>query len=222
MESREQQLKTPRAAGAAGVVFALLLTAAIVLVRVGLPQGADDVNAAVSPEAKKAVSAALGIVPFAGIFFLWFMGALRSLTGEREDKFIATVFLGSGLLFVASLFGAAAAAGGVLDTGRSSGQQSGVFGQHFAYTLMTTYAMRMAAVFTFATSAIGRRLGVLPRQLTVLGYIAGLILLFAGPSVPWSELVFPFWALMVSLYILRVGFRIQPDPDAGPDPVNAT
>lgn len=213
MESREEHLKTPRAAGVAGVVFALLLTAAIVLVRLGLPQGAADVTAAVGPEAQKAVSAALGIVPFAGLFFLWFMGALRSLAGEREDKFIATVFLGSGLLFVASLFGAAAAAGGVLETGRAGGQQSGFFGQHFAYTLMTTYAMRMAAVFTFTTSAIGRRLGVLPRPLTVLGYVAGLILLVAGPSVPWSELVFPFWALVVSLHIIRVGFRPAPEPD---------
>lgn len=43
---------------------------------------------------------ALGLVPFAGIAFLWFIGVLRDRVGVAEDRFFATVFLGSGLLFV--------------------------------------------------------------------------------------------------------------------------
>ena len=46
----------------------------------------------------------LYLVPFAGIAFLWFIGVVRDRIGEREDKFFATVFFGSGLLFVAMLF----------------------------------------------------------------------------------------------------------------------
>jgi hypothetical protein len=40
----------------------------------------------------------------AGIAFLWFIGVIRDHLGDREDRFFATVFLGSGLLFVAMLF----------------------------------------------------------------------------------------------------------------------
>jgi hypothetical protein len=62
-------------------------------------------------------------------------------------------------------------------------------------------------VFVFTTSTISHRLGVLPRPLAVLGYLAGLVLLVAGSSLPWSELVFPAWALAVSLHLLRAGLR---------------
>ncbi|MFE2515911.1 hypothetical protein [Streptomyces mirabilis] len=199
MKPRDERLRTPRAAGLAGTVFAVLLAAAIVLVRIAIPAG-NAADATVAPNERWAVRTALEILPFAGIFFLWFMGALRARVGDAEDRFIATVFMGSGLVYVATMFAAGAAAGSVLS------QPSG-FGRHFAYTLMTTYALRMAAVFVFTTSTIGHRLGVLPRPLAVLGYLAGLVLLVAGSSLPWSELVFPAWALVVSLHLLRVGLR---------------
>ncbi|MET9885682.1 hypothetical protein ABZZ20_21600 [Streptomyces sp. NPDC006430] len=199
---REESLSTPKAAGLAGVAFALLLAAAIVLVRIALPEGAAGAQVEIAPGRRGALTTALELVPFAGIAFLWFMGALREHTGEAEDRFVTTVFLGSGLVFVASLFGAVAAAGTVLANGESTG-----FGRHFAYTLLTTYAMRMAAVFVLATSNIGRKLGVLPKPLTVVGYLTALVLLTVASSVPWSELIFPGWALLVSLYILNVAFR---------------
>ncbi|GHB82682.1 hypothetical protein GCM10010347_62000 [Streptomyces cirratus] len=182
----------------AGIVFAVLLGAAIVLARLGLPEGAGSSTVALDAGQRGELSTAVELVPFAGIAFLWFMGAVRAHTGEAEDRFVATVFLGSGLVFVASLFGAAAAAGTVL-----SAHQPQDFGRHFAYELLTTYGMRMAAVFVFATSTIGRKLGVFPRALSLAGIVAGLVLLVVGSSVPWSELVFPAWALLISLYILR-------------------
>ncbi|MFI7412000.1 hypothetical protein ACIBU0_25360 [Streptomyces sp. NPDC049627] len=198
MEPKDKRLATPWAAGVAGVVFAVLMATAIVLVRIALPDGGDDVS--VDAGRRGAVRTALELLPFAGIAFLWFMGALREQAGEGEDRFVSTVFLGSGLVFVATLFGAAAAAGTVLD---ESGQQGSPFGRDFAYALLTTYAMRMAAVFVLTTSTLGRRLGVLPRPLVVLGYLAGLTLLVVGSNVAWSELVFPAWALILSLNILR-------------------
>ncbi|MFJ8076947.1 hypothetical protein ACIQ7Q_24140 [Streptomyces sp. NPDC096176] len=198
MEQKHERLGTPRAAGIAGVVFAILMAAAIVLVRLALPGGAGGDEVAVDAGQRRAVQTALELLPFAGIAFLWFMGALRDQAGEGEDRFISTVFLGSGLVFVATLFGSAAAAGTVLD----ESQQHSAFGRHFAYTMMTTYAMRMAAVFIFTTSTIGRRLGVFPRPLVILGYLAGLTLLVVGANLPWAELVFPAWALIVSLHIL--------------------
>ncbi|MFB6821768.1 hypothetical protein ACFCXA_09280 [Streptomyces virginiae] len=198
MSPTTDRLDTPRAAGMAGIAFALLLGAAIVLMRIAVPSG-NAADVPVDPDKRWAVQVALEIVPFAGIFFLWFMGALRAHTGSAEDRFVATVFLGSGFVFVATLFASAAAAGTVLAEGTPSD-----FGRHYAYTLLATYAMRMAAVFVLATSTIGRMLGVFPRPLALLGTVVGLVLLVVGSGVPWSELVFPAWALIVSLYVLRV------------------
>ena len=55
---------------------------------------------------RKAVVVALNLLPFAGIAFLWFIGVVRDRIGEGEDRFFATVFLGSGLLFVAMMMSA--------------------------------------------------------------------------------------------------------------------
>ncbi|MFE7095488.1 hypothetical protein [Streptomyces erythrochromogenes] len=209
MEPTTDRLKTPRAAGMAGVAFALLLGAAIVLMRISIPGDAAD--ATIDQDRRWAVQLALQIVPFAGIFFLWFMGALRAHTGAAEDRFIATVFLGSGFVFVATLFAAAAAAGTVLNEETPSD-----FGRHYAYTLLATYAMRMAAVFVLATSMIGRTLGVFPRPLALLGTLVGLILIVVGSGVPWSEMLFPAWALVISLYILRVRRTAAPADGSGP------
>jgi hypothetical protein len=199
------------------VLFALLLAAAIVLVRLGIPEGAGAITAEGFTDSarRSAVRAALSLVPFAGIFFLWFVGVVRAHVGAAEDRFLATVLLGSGLVFVAAMFGAAAAAAAVLATAHPAGSAPALpawdFGRNFAYTLMTGYAMRMAAVFTCCLSVIGQRLGVLPRWLTVLGYLTALTLLVAASNVSWAELVFPAWALVLSTYILVVSGRPRPE-----------
>ncbi|MFJ8014726.1 hypothetical protein [Streptomyces sp. NPDC096339] len=197
------RLSTPRAAGAAGVAFAVLLAAAMVLMRLAVPSG-DGAAEPVPAGNRWAVRLALEIVPFAGIAFLWFMGALRSHVGQAEDKFFSTVFLGSGFICAATLFVAAAAAGTVLAEDNPSD-----FGRHYAYTILATYSMRMAAVFVLSTAMIGRRLGVFPRPLIAVSTLAGLVLLVIGSSVPWSELVFPAWALVFSVHILRIRARLR-------------
>ncbi|MFE6754157.1 hypothetical protein ACFVDQ_11190 [Streptomyces sp. NPDC057684] len=212
MERKHERLATPWAAGVAGVVFAVLMAAAIVLMRIALPGGNGGADVTVDAGQRSAVRTALELLPFAGIAFLWFMGALREQAGEGEDRFFSTVFLGSGLVFVATLFGAAAAAGTVIE----ESQQHPPFGRQFAYVLLTTYAMRMAAVFIITTSTIGRRHGSLPRPLVAVGYLAGLVLLVVGSNVPWSELVFPAWALLVSLNILRDRRPARSQPATSP------
>ena len=95
-------LRTPRAAAFAGIIFSVLMITALVLLRVSAPAHPADAGAWLTdPQRRAAVAIALNLVPFAGIAFLWFIGVLRDRIGEREDRFFATVFLGSGLLFVA-------------------------------------------------------------------------------------------------------------------------
>ena len=108
-------LKTPRAAALAGIVFSVLLIASLVLLRLATPAKADQPGSWLTDSARRAaVATALNLVPFAGIAFLWFLGVLRDRIGDREDRFFATVFLGSGLLFVGMLFVAAAVGGGII------------------------------------------------------------------------------------------------------------
>jgi len=109
------RLRTPRAAAVAGILFSLLLGLAITLINVSAPSHpARAGDWLTDPARRAAIAVALNLVPFAGIAFLWFIGVVRDRIGQREDRFFASVFLGSGLLFVAMLFAAAAFAGGLI------------------------------------------------------------------------------------------------------------
>jgi hypothetical protein len=206
-------LRTPRAAASAGIAFSLLLGTSLVIIRLAIPSNPSEAGAWLSdPTRRNEVIFALNLVPFAGIAFLWFIGVVRDRMGQREDRFFASVFLGSGLIFVAMLFVSTAFAGGLAATAAvapTSQFTSSVwrFGGEVTNTLVTTYAMRMAAVFTISTATISLRLAIMPRWLGRLGYaIAALLLVIAG-SVAWAELLFPFWVLLVSIHTLLVSLR---------------
>ena len=121
------------------------------------------------------MAVALNLVPFAGIAFLWFVGVLRDRIGEREDRFFATVFLGSGLLFVAMIFVAAAVGGAVIAAAAVSSQLPGAgtlaLSRNITNGLLNVYAMRMAAVFTLTTVTIARRTQIVSRWLTIAGIV---------------------------------------------------
>jgi hypothetical protein len=97
------ELKARRAGAIAGILFSILLIVSIVLIRLSVPDNPEDPGVWLSHSAKS-VGLALDILPFAGIAFLWFMGVLRDRMGSHEDRFLATVFLGGGLLFLAITF----------------------------------------------------------------------------------------------------------------------
>src|SRR3984893_6364923 len=107
------RLKTPKAAAIAGIIFSVLLIAILWLLRRSVPADPLDSGAWIATQSG-AVIVALNLVPFAGVAFLWFIGVLRDRLGELEDRFFATVYLGSALLFLAMLFVAASIAGAVM------------------------------------------------------------------------------------------------------------
>ena len=203
-------LRTPRAAAVAGIIFSVLLTAALVLLRVSVPAHPAVPGLWLTDSHHRAeVAIALNLVPFAGIAFLWFIGVLRDRIGEREDRFFATVFLGSGLLFVAMIFVAAAIAGGLIAADSSSPPGGGTLAlsRIVTATLVNVYAMRMAAVFTLTTVTIARRTEIVSRWLTVAGLVSALVLLIGVGFSPWVELLFPAWILALSIDILVAGLR---------------
>jgi hypothetical protein len=208
-------LRTPRAAAVAGIIFSVLLIAALVLLRLSVPANAGVPGSWLTNHGRRtAVDVALSLVPFAGIAFLWFIGVLRDRIGRREDRFFGTVFLGSGLLFVAMLFVTAAVAGGLLAAASASSSPLGsdvlALGRDVTGLLLNVYSMRMAAVFTLTTVTIARRTEIVSRWLTVAGVVTALVLLIAVSFSDWVELLFPAWILALSLDILLAGRKVAP------------
>src|ERR1700689_1405169 len=160
-------LRTPRAAAFAGIVFSVLLITALVLLRLSVPANSSVAGGWLTDSGKRtAVAIGLNLIPFAGIAFLWFIGVIRDRIGAHEDRFFATVFLGSGLLFVGMLFVAAAVAGGLIAGIASSGSPGAgtlALGRNVTSILLNVYTMRMAAVFTLTTVTIARRTEVVSR-----------------------------------------------------------
>lgn len=197
-----QGLTTPRIAAIAGVIFSVLTSASLVIIRIAASKAAAD-----QEQWLNGVQLAVDMVPFAGIAFLWFLGVLRDQLGEREDQFFATVFLGSGLIFVATMFGAAAALTstvGIVTASPTGAPNREIydFGLRMSSLLMQVFAMKMAAVFIFSTCTMGLRTGFLPRWLALLGFVCGGALVLVMKNWLWIELVFPMWILLVSLWIL--------------------
>src|SRR6476660_4441845 len=153
-----RELRTPRAAAIAGVVFSLLLGVSLVLIRISVPADPSDARRWLADSGRRhVVQVAVSLVPFAGIAFHWFIGVVRDRLGDREDRFFATVFLGSGLLFVAMLFAAAAVVGGILAT-FALDQDAFVnsitfhFARSVAYNIINIYAAKVAGAFLISTS----------------------------------------------------------------------
>ena len=162
----------------------------------------------------RTVVLALNLVPFAGIAFLWFIGVLRDRLAQREDQFFATVFFGSGVLFLAMLFVAAATIGAIIlafvDQPKEQADSATFrFSRAFVYDLVNIYMIKIAAVFMISTSTVAVYTGFAPRWIALLGYGLALILLFGSYYIAWSFVVFPFWVLLLSAYILIDNLRRQ-------------
>jgi len=204
-------LKTPRAAAIAGMLFSVLLATTLVLLHISVP--------AVSPEMKewsassaRTVVVALNLVPFAGIAFLWFIGVMRDRLGMYEDRFFATVFFGSGILFLAMFFAASAVAGAmilVLNVAPKLMIESGAyaFGRAITAQIMNVFALKMAGVFMISTATLAMRTHVLPRWITLPGYALAALLLLSSRFADWLPLAFPLWVFVLSLYILVENLR---------------
>jgi hypothetical protein len=145
-----RRLSTPRAAAWAGVLFAMLFGFGLVLVRLSIP--ADPLAEPTwIVEGSGPLRLALTVMPLSGLAFLWFVGVVRDRLGDFEDRFLATVFLGSGLLFLAMTFVSMAIAGGILASASDPGQPYDLAVLRFSRATMlqisNVYALRMAAAF---------------------------------------------------------------------------
>ena len=202
-----ETLRTPKAAAIAGMLFSLLTVAVFWLLWNSVPADPQEPGLWLTTNSN-AVALGLNLVPFAGIAFLWFIGVLRDRLGDREDRFFATVFFGSGILFLGMLFAAAAMVGAILITFGTQPKEllnSATF--HFArataQTIMHIYMIKMAAVFMITASTLAIYIRFVPRWLALLGYLLALLLLFGSYYIRWSFFLFPLWVFLMSIQILK-------------------
>jgi len=207
-------LRTPKAAAIAGVVYSVLLAIIFWLFRASVPADPQESGAWLATHTRS-VTLAINLVPFAGIAFLWFFGVLRDRLGDSEDRFFATIFFGSALLFLAALFIATAIIGAIIwafvaNPTEMMNSATFHFGRAAAYGLINIYAIKMAGVFMASMSVVGIRTGFTSRWLSYLGLTLALFLLLGSAYVSWSILVFPFWAFLVSIRILLENLSFMP------------
>jgi hypothetical protein len=206
-----RRLTTPRAAAIAGILFGVLFTTSLILLRSAIP---TDPNSGIEwiERGASRISIALELMPFAGIAFLWFIGVVRDRLGRFEDQFFSTVFFGSGLLFLAMVFVSVAIAGGMiawykLNLGITLDSQVIYFGRSLMVQFSNVYALRMAGVFMISLGTIWLRTGLIPRWLVVLTYLlAGTLLIIINLSI-WITLIFPVWVIIISVETMILKYR---------------
>jgi hypothetical protein len=196
-----------------GVVHAVLFLLAFVLLA-GAP-GPESTNVEIIAYYSSSAGSlpslvGLYIMPFAVIAFMWFIVALRmweAFSVQRENLLFSNLQLVSGILYVAML-SVGAAAQGVLaaSTTFNSGPIDPELARQFPLygsTVNIVFGVRMAAIFVFTTSNIGRTAGVLPRWFANLGFAVGVFMLLSVTLNEALVLVFPTW--LVSLSAILIG-----------------
>ncbi|MDH4277052.1 MAG: hypothetical protein OEW83_03090 [Acidimicrobiia bacterium] len=205
-----QRARTIEAAAIAGVAYSLLTVVALI----GLSRfpdidlGQEGLTAWYDDDANQGwLIASLSLASIGSIAFLWFVAVIRRRLGDLEDRFFATVFLSSGIVYVAVwLIGAGALAAPAvamtqLDaatvTPASASLAGGIGG-----SMILVVAPRLQAVFIFSTSTVILRSRVLPSWLAIVGYISGIVL-FVVPLVAQPVgLMFPAWVFIVSVVLM--------------------
>ncbi|PSB14318.1 hypothetical protein C7B76_16655 [filamentous cyanobacterium CCP2] len=222
MKQKDPPLPTsvtaPKAAAIAGIVFSILLIISFILFLTSLPANLQDEGRWLSTQGNT-ILLGLNLVPFAGIAFLWFMGVVRDRLRSHEDRFISTVFIGSGLLFLALLFSVAALTGAIVLLYQSQADPSVTsnfynFSQLLTSGILNTYMLKMAGVFMMSTSTLFLRAKAIPKWMGFLGYgLAAIMLLRIShlDRLGWVSLSFPLWVLLISIYLLMDSYRRKPD-----------
>ena len=212
-----RRLTTPRAAAIAGILFGLLYSTAYVIIQITLPEILTD-EPDISESAAQTITFGLSLLPFAGIAFLWFMAVMRDKLGYVEDQFFSTLFLGSGLLYMALTFAASAIGGGMLaaytiDPDLVSGSDGWLVAQQITNRINTIYAVRMAGMFMIVLGTIWVRTEIMPRWLAFITFGLALVLLISIGFTHWVTLVFPAWVFLISVYLLYLLFLVRKESE---------
>ena len=146
----------------------------------------------------------------------WFVAVIRRRIGEREDKFFATVFFGSGILLTAvMLVGAAAIASAAVTVDLADGQVPDVHVLSaltgLGKTLLILVMVRVQAVFIVSASTLALRTSAFNRWLSYLGYAIAFLMFFMPLVIETLRLGFPIWVAILSIALLIRKDDLIPD-----------
>ena len=203
-------IRSIEAAAFAGLVFAVTSSVSLtILTSAPDPTTPDAEITAWYADTTNRDSTTIGLylAVIAAISFLWFIAVIRRRVGDREDRFFATVFLGSGILLTGvMLIGSAVIASAAITADIGQGQildpmilmaLNGI-----GTTLLLVVLLRLQAVFIMATSTLTLRTRALNRWLSYLGYGIALII-FVMPIVREPiGLAFPIWVGILSAALI--------------------
>ena len=124
------------------------------------------------------------------------------------------MFLGSSLLFLATLFTSAAAIGAIIlafaaDPGNLINSTAFRFARTLSYNVASIYMVKMAGVFMISTSTVVVYTEIAPRWVAFLGFVLALLLLFGSAYFSWIFVAFPFWVCLISGCLLVDKYRQQ-------------
>jgi hypothetical protein len=75
------------------------------------------------------------------------------------------------------------------------------------------FGVRAAGMYMITTTTLGRAVGLFPRWVAVVGYLAAAFLLVSTTFHPAILLVFPIWTVLVSgVLLVRAGYPNGPSP----------
>jgi hypothetical protein len=211
-----------RATAASGTVFAVLLVIALALVRqapgLGVPDDAYTAFYADGGHSDVLVTVGLHIVPFAGIAFLWYAVALRTLVQAAPGQpppLALWLQLAAAVVVVCTMFVASALVGAVAllrvfsadplpppDVARALASAG--------YGVAFVYGVRAAGMFMITTTSLLRHARLLPRWLGWVGYVLAVGLLASTTFHPAILLVFPVWVVVTCGAVLLSGGRAGP------------
>lgn len=213
LDARQQRfrrrVRSLEAAAVAGVVYAVLTIGGLLLLAQfpSLDQSDEEITSWFENSANQSsLILGLNLVAVSSVAFLWFVAVIRRRVGDLEDRFFGTVFLGSGIAYIAiwlvagAVLAGPAVATSVLDSG-SVTEGSASLAAGIGAGLLLVVAPRVQAVFVLTTSAVILRSRVLPRWLAIVGYVVA-IAMFLFPLVADPiGLVFPIWVAVVSVVL---------------------
>jgi hypothetical protein len=210
----QKRIRSPRSAALAGIIFSILMVTSMLLITGIGEYTPADIHGEWLEGRINNTTLALGLIPFAGIAFFWFTGVIRDHIGDREDRFFATVFLGSGITFVVLLFVWAAIIGAIFATYALASKLVSdndiyIFGFMFMNEILGNYILRIAGVYMLSIATIWTRGEIMPRWLTIITYLVALAYLFFASSVREARFIFPGWVFLTSIFILITNRRLN-------------
>jgi hypothetical protein len=158
------------------------------------------------------------LLVLSGVFFLWFLSALRARLLEVEGPAgrLTSIVFGGGLIFVALLYAATCCfifiAGEITfgDVDNINPELMRVL-PDLGFPLLIIGGAFAAIAMIDAASVLIIRTGVLPKWIGWYGFVAAVGLLFAGFFLPMVLLL--LWVIFVSVVLLRqTGVMDEPIP----------